>query len=176
MYIRKASEKHNVSKSALDRQKKKRNSVGRPSALTPEEEELIAQLTDDVAEWGFPVGRFEVKMMVKDLLDKKGVGVVKFKNNVPGDDWFYNWHQRNKMSERKASNIKTARASVDKEILDSFFDKYEDCIKKLNIKDENIFNYDETNFQNNAGKTWVIVRRGRRRVENVQNGKFIDIF
>ena len=167
MTYRKAAEKHGLSKSSVERQYKRRKIVGRPSALSEVEEELIAQLTDDVAEWGFPIGRFEVKLMVKDLLDRKGV--QKFKNNIPGEDWYVNWHKRNRMSERLAASIKVARAGVDKNTVDVFFDKLEDVCKLHNIKPENLYNYDETNFQNNAGKSWVIVRRGRRRVEKVQD-------
>ena len=37
------------------------------------------------------------------------------------------------------------------------------------IPPENILNYDETNFRNDNGKTLVIVRRGRRRVEKVSD-------
>ena len=29
-------------------------------------------MIDKVAEWGFPVGKFELKLMVKDMLTKKG--------------------------------------------------------------------------------------------------------
>ena len=37
------------------------------------------------------------------------------------------------------------------------------------VKPENLYNYDETCFVNDTGKQWVVVRRGRRRVENVSN-------
>ena len=33
----------------------------------------------------------------------------------------------------------------------------------------NIFNYDEANLQDNPGHSWVFVRRGRKRVENVKD-------
>ena len=29
-------------------------------------------MIDKVAEWGFPVGKFELRLMVKDMLTKKG--------------------------------------------------------------------------------------------------------
>ena len=61
------------------------------------------------------------------------------------------------MSKRAASNILVARACVDSE----------SGIGE--IPPENILNYDETNFRNDSGKTWVIVRRGRRRVEKVSD-------
>ena len=33
----------------------------------------------------------------------------------------------------------------------------------------NIFNYDETNLQDDPGRNWVFVRRGRKRVETVKD-------
>ena len=37
------------------------------------------------------------------------------------------------------------------------------------IPPENMWNYDETNMQDDPGKDWVIVRRGRKRVENAKD-------
>ena len=167
--LRKAAEKYDISKSVLDQQKKGgKKIVGCPTALSAGDEELIAQHADDVAEWGFPVGRFEIQMMVKDLLDKKGIKDGRFTNNIPGDDWYRNFVERNNRSERLAANIRVACAKVDKKTVDTFFDKLE-ASGITDIKAENIYNYDETNFQNNTGKSWVIVQRGRRRVEKVSD-------
>ena len=51
------------------------------TVLSKEDEQVIAKLVDDVAEWGFPVGRFEIKLMVKDLLDSINVVYPKKYNN-----------------------------------------------------------------------------------------------
>ena len=51
--------------------------------MSKEDEQVIAKLVDDVAEWGFPLGRFEIKLMVKDLLDSRNV-VSRFKGNFSG--------------------------------------------------------------------------------------------
>ena len=42
--LRKASAKHGISKSALERHKKSRRSVGQPVAITAEDEKMISQL------------------------------------------------------------------------------------------------------------------------------------
>ena len=68
--LRKIARKYKLSPACLTRQKKQQRVVGRPTALSQVEEELLAQLTDDVAEWSIPVGRFEVTYG-EDLLDKK---------------------------------------------------------------------------------------------------------
>ena len=70
------------------------------------------------------------------------------------------------MSKKAASNILVARACVDSESVGVFFEELEKS-GIGEIPPENILNYDETNFRNDSGKTWVIVRRGRGRVEKV---------
>ena len=42
--------------------------LGRPQAVVPEVEDAIATMLDQVAEWGFPVGRFKLKLIVKNIL------------------------------------------------------------------------------------------------------------
>ena len=86
---------------------------------TAEEEKLLAETVDAVAEWGFPVGRKEVQLMVRYLMQSKGRDV----GQGPGDDWFRGFCKRNKMSKRAASNMKRARSSVCVEDIDRFFDE-----------------------------------------------------
>ena len=53
----------------------------------------------------------------------------------------------------------------------SFFNELEKTLQEAGIEElipDNIYNYDETNFTNDPGKAPVIVRRGRKRVENCQ--------
>ena len=98
MSIRKAAAEFNVNRSSIEhRLKKEVGGVGRATVLSVMEERMLAKLIDDVAEWGFPLGRVEIKTMVKSLLDKKGVK-SRFSNNRPGDDWFDKFKKRNKLS------------------------------------------------------------------------------
>ena len=77
--------------------------------------------------------------------------------------------KRNNVSGRFASNIKRARASVDEEVVNEFFDHLERMYDEMgDLPAGNVFNYDETNLCDDPGKKWVMVRRGRRRVENVK--------
>ena len=53
----------------------------------------------------------------------------------------------------------------------SFFNELEKTLQEAGIEElipDNIYNYNETNFTNDPGKAPVIVRRGRKRVENCQ--------
>ena len=127
-------------------------------------------LADMVAEWGFPLGPIEIKLIVKDLLDSKGE-VSLSQDNMPGDNWFVGFRKRNKMSAWFASNIKLSRSKVDAEDITSFFNKLEKTLQEAGIEElipQNIYNYNEWNFTNDPGKTPVIIRRGQKRVENCQ--------
>ena len=99
-------------------------SAGRPTLLPAEDEKAIAELVDTVAEWGFPLGLMEIKLIVKDLLDSNGE-VSRCQNNMTGDDWFAGFMKRSKMSVRYASNIRYSRLKVDAEDITSFFNKLE---------------------------------------------------
>ena len=130
-------------------------SAGRPTLLSAEDEKAIAELADTVAEWGFPLGPMEIKLITKDLLDSKGE-VSRCQDNMPGDDWFAGFMKRNKMSARFASNIKRSRSKVDAEDITSFFNELEKTLQEAGIEElipDNIYNYDEMNFTNNPGNS-----------------------
>ena len=48
-------------------------SVGAPRALSVEVEKRLANMIHNLAEWGYPVGKFEIQIMVKDILDKNKI-------------------------------------------------------------------------------------------------------
>ena len=140
--------------------------------MSAEVEEILAGVLDKLADWNFPVGPFELKIMVKDLLDARGEICSLFKNNTPGKDWIRNFRNRTKCKTTVATNIKPARAAVTTDDVNTFFDNLELITGDDDIPPSNIFNYDETNFKDEPGKQWVIVRRGRRRTEKVmENSK-----
>ena len=138
--------------------------------MIPVNIEELAQLVDRVAEWGWPIGVIQLQLMVKDIVEKNGIKSKRFKNNIPGEGWIRNFVRRNNISKRAASNIKRARAKVDENDPNEFFDNLEKTVEKTGpVPSSNIYNYDETNLQDDPGRDWVFVRRGRRRVENVKD-------
>ena len=68
-------------------------SAGRSTLLSAEDEKAIAELVDAVADWGIPLGPMEIKLIAKDLLDSKGE-VSHCQDNMPGDDWFCRFHNK----------------------------------------------------------------------------------
>ena len=56
--------------------------------ISSEIEDQLAQMIDKVAKWGFPVGKFELKLMVKDMLTKKGNQIKKINKRNLGKPKF----------------------------------------------------------------------------------------
>ena len=167
--IRKMCEQFKVKRSTLSDKllDKHLKSVGRPTALTRRDEEILTGVLETLADWNFPVGSFEIKLMVKDLLTARGEVSSHFRHNIPGDDWVRNFKRRTHCKTTSATNIKPWRAAVTSDDVDLFFDNLEEILDGQNVPVCNIFNYDETNFKDEPGKQWVIARRGRRRTERV---------
>ena len=130
--IKKAAKKYDLKKSTLyDHLKKNMKSVGVPRALSYMIKKRLAKMIDDLAEWGYPVGKLEIKLMVKDILNNNKIIEKRFKNNLPGDDWVNGFVKRNKLSKRAASNIKRSRAAVNEELTNSFFDDLEKVFEEI---------------------------------------------
>lgn len=121
--VRQAAKKWNLGKSTLHDYIKgiHSKSVGRQTALSHEEEQLLCQRIVTLAEWGFPLDILDLRMLVKAYLDKLGVAVSRFKNNVPGQEWGLSFLKRHKavLTRRVLQNIKTERAKVTRATLSS---------------------------------------------------------
>jgi hypothetical protein len=167
-----AAERHDVKRSTLKdfiSGGKKVKKLGRKPLFTSSEEHEIAVVVDEVVQWGFPLGNLEVRMLAKDLANKKKVK-LRTQSGLPGEDWYHGFVARNQLSERLASNMKRTRAEINAESINEYFDEIEKLYDVLgNVPPENIYNYDETNFTNDPGKSIVICRRGRKRVEVVRD-------
>lgn len=142
-------------------------SVGHPSVLTSGEQEVIRNTLLQVAKWGFPLTKCDIRAVVKKFLDKQGKTVREFKDNYPGPDFVENFIKKHNLSIRIATNIKQSRSSVDRADIIQFFENIKDALGDVDNK--NLYNYDETNIADDPGAKKVIVPRNFRRVERVQN-------
>jgi len=88
---------------------------------------------------------------------------------LPGADWARSILKRhnNLVSQRVATNISKCRAEVSPGIISEYFDNLSKVLQ--NIPAENIYNYDESNLQDNPGKQKMIFQRGTKYHERVQN-------
>ena len=165
---RKAGAKYGISPSTLSNKINGRHpgTVGRQQKISAERESDIATAIDVLVNFKVPLTRDEIRGFVKSYIDALEDPVLIFENdNLPGKDWLKGFMQRNDMTLRKACNVSAARAKVNAESLNAYFDE---LAKELEgIPPSNIFNYDETNISDDPGAQVVVCRRGLRRVDRL---------
>lgn len=134
--------------------------VGRRPGFTEDEEKRLTAHAIAMSSFRFPMTKFDLRCVVKAYLDRTGRKVSAFKDgNFPGKEWANSFMKRHKdiLSERVSKNITYARASTDAEVIDTFFGHLE---KELDgIRNENIWNYNETNVQDDPRSKKVITKR-----------------
>ncbi|KAB0804870.1 hypothetical protein PPYR_01840 [Photinus pyralis] len=168
--IRQAAECYKIPKSTLhDKIKKKKTKKhGGQTKLSSEEEKMIADGIIKFCEWGFPMTRGDIRLLVKGYLYGQGKKIKIFKDNFPGPEWFYKFLQRqNILTERFAQNIKRYRANISKEIITEYFQNLEESLD--GVEPTHIVNYDETNLTHDPGRQKVLCRRGSKRVERIMD-------
>ena len=166
--LRDASRVFGIPKSTLSRHKRGPvKKQGGQTVLTEEEEQHLVQLIVLAGEWGYPLDKLDLRYSVKGYLDRKGVRVNKFQNNMPGLDWANSFLSRHKnvLTQRLCENIKRARAGVSHETVNSYFDNLQTLLE--NAEPNSIVNYDETCFVDDPGRKKVIVRRKTRHPERI---------
>ena len=114
-------------------------------------------------DWKAPFDTYDIKCLLKWYLDRKKTAHKVFKNNMPGIDWVLGFIKRNQLKQRISDNVKAARAEVNEDIINNYFNKIELSLE--GIPATHIFNYDKTNITDDPGAKHVVVRRGRKRVE-----------
>jgi hypothetical protein len=143
------------------------DSAGRPTVLSKEEEELIVERLLLHGNWGFPLTSADLCHVIKAYLDSMG-RTTRFVQNMPGPDFVTGFLQRHpELTVRKANMIKRARAGLSRETVQEFFDRF--AITAKDIPPCNIFNYDETNMQDNPGCVKAIFKKGTKYAEQVRN-------
>lgn len=87
--MRKLAKKFDTSTTIVHRavHNEKQGRSGRPNALTASEELLLRDIIKIKAKYGFPVTVSEIRNMVQNYLNRKGVTVPYFQDNRPGRYW-----------------------------------------------------------------------------------------
>ncbi|XP_072152590.1 uncharacterized protein [Bemisia tabaci] len=132
------------------------------------EEEILKNLTL-CAEWGYPMTTYDLRLIVKLSLDRKGIKSKIFKDNMPGKDFAFTFLKRHKIeiSERMCQNIKRNRAAINAESVNDHFDHLETSL--AGVPSQKILNYNETNLGDDPGRKIVITKRGSKYPERVIN-------
>lgn len=166
--IRQASEQYAVPYTTLNRWVKNNDllAYGRPPVLGPLEEARLVEALLTCAEWGFPMKSYDVRYLVQQYLNKCGKREKRFKNNLPGLDWFKSFMRRHpNLTIKFAENTKRVRAAVTYEVVEAYFANLESSL--VDVQPFNILNYDETNFADDPGTVKVVVRRGIKHAHRI---------
>ena len=139
------------------------NPVGRPTALSANEESMLASMINTLSIWRQPVSREDLRYIIKHYLDSKKTIITEFNDNLPGVEWVMAFKKRHNLNERMAANIKVSRAEIESATVNQFFDNYESNLE--GVSKERVCNFDETNFTNDPGTNRVICKRGLKRLE-----------
>ena len=142
---------------------------GSQTVLTEDEEKVLVSRVITMGKWGFSLDAMDLRMLVKSYLDRRGVTVKKFKNNVPGTDWATSFIRRHKqqLTTPLSENIKQNRAKVGPQVLKEYFENLGKSLE--GVPPENVVNYDETNLTDDPGRKRGIFRRGTKYPERVMN-------
>ncbi|XP_028030015.1 uncharacterized protein LOC114242908 [Bombyx mandarina] len=168
--MKEVAQKFGLSKSVLHRHiSKVMRPHGAPRALKPETEDYIIQYINICSEWGYPLDTYDFRLLIKGYLDRVGIEVKRFKDNMPGPDFVESFLRRHKevISKRISQNIKRARAAISPEVIEQYFKQLE--ISMTGVPLGNIVNYDETNLSDDPGKKNILTKRGVKYPERVMN-------
>jgi len=72
--------------------------------LSAEAEQRLAETINTLAQWKVPVDFFDVRLLVKNYLDRQRVTDRRFRDNCPGPDWLNSFMKRHKLTKRIADN------------------------------------------------------------------------
>lgn len=175
---RKCSEKYNIPTTVLHRHMKcsstasgglKMKKKGGQTVLGEETEQYLVDRLITCSSWGYPLDSYDLRVIVKSYLDRKGLNIQKFKDNMLGHEFAISFLKRHKnvLSERICQNIKRSRASVSHSEIINYFKYLEESIK--DVPASHIINYDETNLCDDPGRTKIIAKRGCKYPERVMN-------
>lgn len=171
-----SAKKYNIPKSTLSEHLNNKHTLahGRPTRLTREEENEIAQTCLMFSEWGYGLGKKEVMSVIHDYLKVKKKTYL-FPNGIPGEDWWLGFLRRNpQLSLRKPQSLQIARAvSSTSDVVSHWFtsvlkpllDKH-----NLHLHPDRIYNADETSFSLCGRPCRVVTKRGAKSPQFVVGG------
>ena len=78
-----------------------------------------------------PFDGFSVRYLLKTHLDKKCDTISCFKENKPRNDWLRGFVKRHDLTKHITDNVKADRAEVNHEVINNYFDNFEERIKDI---------------------------------------------
>jgi len=144
---------------------------GRPSVLTPEDEEALVGYAKYMSDRGFPLTVRVTKALAQQIEIKRAKGrgeSPRFKEAGPGKKWWRGFKRRHPdISLRSPDQLDKERALMATPgVIFEYFLMLEDKLTEANAKNKNphvIYNADETGVDLSAKISKVIVPRGEKR-------------
>lgn len=126
---------------------------GRRTDIPRDVEEKLAKCLLARAEMGFPCDKRELKTLVQEYITKNGL-TTRFKDNMPGDKWYYGFMKRHpRLTLKKPEHLQKARKSArDPFVVYDFFDQVSDIYSTTSLSPELVFNTDETGFASDPNR------------------------
>lgn len=136
----------------------KSKSFGRDLDIPYDEEQKIAEGIRVMEKGGFGLSRLEVIEKVGEYV-KKNKLKTRFKDSIPGPDWFIGFRKRHRLSIKKPQAVEMARQKcLDPFIIYDYFELLKRTISELGLenKPDHIWNLDETSFCVDPKKTKMV--------------------
>lgn len=135
---------------------------GRTTDLDSKAEQRLVKYLDVLNKSGFGLSKKQVQNVVHDFVEEQGLS-TRFKNSVPGHDWFKGFCERHQLSLKKPEKLESSRArqSSDPFIIFDFYAKLEKIFSEEKLNADAIYNCDETGFCYDPSSTKILSRVGQ---------------
>ena len=122
-----------------------------------------------LGEWGFPFSSLDLRITVKNYLERSCRVIKKFTNNTPGEEWARNFLKRHshKIRQCACQNIKSSRANLHCDSFTQYFANLKAVVE--DVPPSNLLNYDETNLSDDPGSEKLIFKHGKKYPERIMN-------
>jgi hypothetical protein len=142
--------------------------LGRPQELSKAVEEALVKCLEICASYNYPMRKRDLQDLVQAYCLEHSVN-TRWKDNRPGKQWIRHFRRRwaHRVKIRKPTNIKRSRAAVSPQQVKDF------CLRMgpnlEGVSRYNIFNYDESPFQDNPAAEDAFCGGGTKYFEVIQN-------
>lgn len=120
-----------------------------------------------LSDFGFPVGKSDLQMIIKNFLLRIGRTVSCFKDNTPRDDWVRIFLKKHpSLTVRFATNLKRSAAAVNKDTLTEYISNL--SVELNGVPPTHIWNFDETNLSDDPGNKKCIMKKGTKYPELIR--------